>query len=69
MRVMLLTGHNLTPPTMPGGYQNFAGRVGSGQEVIGLSSDGTGRVGSSRVRRFSNLAGRDRVTLTRPDPC
>ena len=68
---------------MSGGYQNLAGRVESGQEVFGISWDGSGRagsgrveisrvvwsqvrrcleimerVGSGRVRRFSNLAGR-----------
>ena len=34
---------------MSGGYQNLAGRVESGQEVFGISWDGSGRAGSGRV--------------------
>ena len=37
----------------PGGFENVAGRVGSGQEVFEMS-----RVGSRRANKFSILAGR-----------
>ena len=37
----------------PGGFENVAGRVGSGQEVFEMS-----RVGSGRVNKFSILTGR-----------
>ena len=56
-------GSQPAPRVGSGGFQNLAGQVGSGQGVLGIS-----RVGSSRVRRFSNLTGRGRVTLTQSDP-
>ena len=35
-----------------------AGRVGSGQEVLEISSVGSRRVGSGRIRGFRNITGR-----------
>ena len=49
---------------MSRGYQNLAGRVGSGLEVFEISSNGPGW-----VRRFSTLTGREGLLdLTRERP-
>ena len=55
----------MTPPAIEsGGFHNLAGQLGLGQGTLEIS-----RLGSRRVRRFSNITGRARrVTLTPPDP-
>ena len=54
---------------IPSGQEGFkSSRVGSGW-VMGVSKiEITGRVGSRRVRRFSNLTDRDEITVIRSDP-
>ena len=48
-----------------GGPQQIAGFF-TGQDVFEISRDGSGRVGSGRVRRYSNSHGSGRATHTRP---
>ena len=50
-----------------GGFQNLAGRVGSGQKVLMYrgSDRGSGRVGSGRVKTSRNSRGSGRPDPTR----
>ena len=50
-----------------GGYLNLAGRVGSGQEVFGISRDGSGRLGSGQ-NVFKSRGSEPDFTLTKPGP-